>query len=95
MPALKVSPMVVLELDYLHEIGKTSAPGQSVFADLRERIGLRMCDRTFAEVVTLASVQQWTLDPFDRLIVSQAAIGPDPLLTRDRSIHDHYPHAVW
>lgn len=90
-----ISPMVVLELDYLHEIGKTGAPGQSVLADLRERIGLRMCERPFADVISLASAQKWTRDPLDRIIVSQAAIGSDPLLTRDRSILKHYPHAVW
>jgi len=39
--------------------------------------------------------QTWTRDPFDRLIVSQARLADVPLLTRDRTIHTHYPRAIW
>jgi PIN domain nuclease of toxin-antitoxin system len=37
----------------------------------------------------------WTRDPFDRLVVSQAALADSILITRDRLILEHYPKAVW
>ena len=42
------------------------------------------------------SIQQdWTRDTFDRLIVAQAKTRDASLLTKDRTILEHYPHAVW
>jgi PIN domain nuclease of toxin-antitoxin system len=37
----------------------------------------------------------WTRDPFDRLIVAQAAVRDAPLLTKDRAIRRRYRAAVW
>ncbi len=93
--ALVISPMVELELEYLYEIGRTAIPGGEVVADLQRRLGLTRSDRSFPEVVAVALVQTWTRDPFDRLIVAQAAIDSTPLLTKDVLIRDHYPEAVW
>ena len=92
---LLVSPMVLLELQYLFEVGRSREPATNVVEALREEIGLAVCDRPFARVVQAALDQDWTRDPFDRLIVSQAALGEAPLLTKDRAIHDHYAQAVW
>ncbi|HDI60087.1 MAG TPA: hypothetical protein ENF48_07030 [Desulfobacteraceae bacterium] len=69
-----ISPIVVPGLNCLHEIGKAGAPGQPVFSDLRKRIGLRMRERPFADIVCLASVQKWTRNPSDRIVVLQAAV---------------------
>jgi PIN domain nuclease of toxin-antitoxin system len=43
----------------------------------------------------MALGQSWTRDPFDRIIVSQAALRNAPLVTRDQVIRDHYSQAVW
>ncbi len=48
-----------------------------------------------AEVVEESIQQAWTRGPFDRLIVAQAKTGDAPLLSKDRTILEHYPGAVW
>ena len=93
--SLLISPMVVLELEYLFETGRTSDSGQTVYQDLRKRIGLRICGRAFEEVIFLAERQKWTRDPFDRIIVAQAALESNILVTKDRLIRKHYPNALW
>ena len=69
--------------------------GTEVVADLERRIGLRVCDLPFHEVVASAAEQKWTRDPFDRVIMGQAAVNGQPLATRDRRIREHYAHAFW
>lgn len=92
---LLVSPMVVLELQYLHEIGRLSEPAESVMAALGTEIGLRVCDLPFPLVAGAALSESWTRDPFDRIIVSQAKLSDRQLISKDRHIHEHYPKAVW
>jgi PIN domain nuclease of toxin-antitoxin system len=92
---LCVSPAVLLELQYLHEIGRISVEGSTVLQSLEASIELELCQRSFADVVAVALTQTWTRDPFDRLIVAQAALGNAPLLTKDQTIHAHYPRAFW
>jgi PIN domain nuclease of toxin-antitoxin system len=92
---LLISPMVVLEMQYLFELQRTSEPASTVLAALSREIGLAVCDLPFSEVAQEALRQDWTRDPFDRLIVSQAALRGAPLLTKDQAIRDHYPQAVW
>lgn len=92
---LVISPMVVLELQYLFEIGRTVTPARDVVAALQTEIGLKVCDLPFATVADRALDQTWTRDPFDRLIVGQAALREAPLLSKDGAIHEHYPRAVW
>ncbi len=92
---LRISPIVLLEIDFLHEIGRINMASKDIFADLHLHIGLNVCDRCFGDVVVSASTQSWTRDPFDRLIVAQAALGKDCLITKDSSIQAHYPEAAW
>jgi PIN domain nuclease of toxin-antitoxin system len=92
---LRISPAVVLELQYLFEIRRTAEPAQAVVEDLQNTVGLRICDLPFAEVVEVALSQSWTRDPFDRLIASQAILRGAPLVTKDEGIRDHLPQAVW
>ena len=89
------SPMVALELQYLFETGRTGEPAQSVLQALGRDLGLRLCDAPFADVAGAAMRQSWTRDPFDRLIVAQAAVRGAQLVTRDADIRAHYHRAVW
>src|SRR6266446_4317453 len=36
-----------------------------------------------------------TRDPFDRIIVGQAALQQRTLVTKDCAMRDHYPYALW
>ena len=92
---LTISPMVLLELDYLHELGRVTLAAAPVYDYLHERMDLRICDKSFVEVIRHASRQTWTRDPFDRIIAAHAAIGENGLITKDQTIRDHYAHAVW
>lgn len=92
---LVASPMVLLELEYLFETGRTAQPGLTVFEALQEDIDLRHCDLPFERVIKRAIAQTWTRDPFDRIIVGQAAVNGAPLLTKDGTLRQHYEHAFW
>lgn len=92
---LLVSPAVKLELQYLYEIQRTAEPARVVIETLERDLGLKVCNLPFSGVVEIAVDQDWTRDPFDRLIVSQAALRGAALITKDRDIRDHFPKAVW
>jgi PIN domain nuclease of toxin-antitoxin system len=92
---LRISPMVRLELQYLYEIDRVGTPPAPVLDELGARIGVRICEAPFGAVAHAAERQQWTRDPFDRLIVAQAALHEAPLVTRDETIRAHYAYAIW
>jgi PIN domain nuclease of toxin-antitoxin system len=92
---VRVSPMVRLELQYLHETGRTTEPALPVLDALQTMIGLSVCDAPFPAVIREAERHGWTRDPFDRIIVAQAALAEAGLVTRDRELHRHYPASVW
>jgi PIN domain nuclease of toxin-antitoxin system len=93
--ALFVSPMVILEIDLLREIGRVHEAGDTIVKDLELRLGLQVSTAAFRDVIALAGSQSWTLDPFDRIIVAQASLEGATLLTKDGSMRDHYSRAIW
>lgn len=92
---LYISPIIRLELHYLVEIQRITAAADTIIADLSNRIGLRVCDRDFNDIVGQALMIPWTRDPFDRIIVANAGLNDDILISKDQSIREHYLHARW
>lgn len=92
---LLISPMVVLELQYLKETGRLTVEAPVIVSALAKTLGLQVCDLEFGHVILEALAQVWTRDPFDRLIVAQAAARDLPLLTKDDTILAHYRKAFW
>ena len=92
---LRISPMVILELTYLREIGRLTTEPEVISDFLGQALGLKVCRLPFEEVVLSAMTQAWTRDPFDRIIVGQAARRQCGLLTKDEMIRENYSHAVW
>jgi PIN domain nuclease of toxin-antitoxin system len=91
-----ISPMVLLELEYLYGIKRILVPPQELLTGIEAQIGLRVRDHSFAAVIQTALFETWTRDPFDRVIVAQAkADGMAPLVTSDQKIQRNYPQAVW
>jgi PIN domain nuclease of toxin-antitoxin system len=90
-----ISPIVLLELQFLYDIGRAREPAPRVLEALSRDIGLSVCDLPFAAVVEQALGQSWVRDPFDRLIVAHAAASDAPLITRDEQIRRHYKRAIW
>lgn len=94
-PEILISPMVLLELDYLHEIGRTTLGSTPVYDYLHQRIDLQLCQKSFIDVVRVASLLSWTRDPFDRVITAQSAIDRNGLITKDKIIQENYEYSVW
>ena len=90
-----ISPMVVLELDYLHEIERLKVSGTAIIQDLAAKIGLGMDGSSFAGIIAEAANLTWTRDPFDRIICATARVAGAPLLTKDGIILANEPSAFW
>ncbi|MCR4299238.1 MAG: hypothetical protein NUV75_10910 [Gallionella sp.] len=92
---LQVSPVVQLELAYLHEIGRINRSGNFVLEALAKDIGLSVADVSFAQMVKVAETLSWTRDPFDRMIVAHAGIADALLVSKDVLIRKHCTSVVW
>ena len=92
---LLISPIVRLELEYLYEIGKISAKPEIIINTLKKEIQIRESNELFSQVIDSAILNNWTRDPFDRIITAQAAINNARLITKDRSILSNYNLAFW
>ena len=91
---LRISPMVLLELEYLHEIKRIKVPARRIVDSLAAEIGLKICNASFPDVARKALEERWTRDPFDRIIVAQARLHGARLVTKDRLLRSRYPHAL-
>lgn len=92
---LRISPMVELELSYLHEVGRLRVPGSAVMEQLRAALGIQSAMSTFSSVVRQATTLTWTRDPFDRLIGAHALSDGARLLTADATLLEQLPAAIW
>lgn len=89
-----ISAIVRLELQYLVEIQRISDGANEIVSDLSNRIGLKICDKSFNSIVNHSMDISWTRDPFDRIIVANAALNNDALLTKDQNILEHYSKSL-
>jgi PIN domain nuclease of toxin-antitoxin system len=93
---LLVSPMVLLEMECLYRRKRIAVEPVALFSYLHTTFGIGMCDFPFPAVALSAISLNWAEDPFDRLIVAQAAANHDsPLITADAEIRRHYKQSVW
>ena len=93
---LLISPVVLIELNYLLQIGRILRSPLDIAKQLRTQLDVQICQLTLADVAETALFETWTRDPFDLLIVANAkAGGYAPLLTSDEKIRANYPRAVW
>jgi PIN domain nuclease of toxin-antitoxin system len=92
---LMASGAAVLELEFLHEIGRLRPTALKVVSALGSDAGLRVCELPFRVVAEYALKESWGRDPFDRLIVANAKANDAPLVTKDEKIHRHFKRAVW
>ena len=92
---LLISPMVVLELEFLHEIGRLNYDSDTIVSSLAKTIDLKVCKSSFENIGYESLKHNWSRDPFDRIIVANASYSASSLLSRDRKILDNYDRAVW
>jgi PIN domain nuclease of toxin-antitoxin system len=94
--ALLLSPMVLIELEYLYEIGRSRISSREVQIKIEYELGTRVCDLPFPAVANVMIGEKWTRDPFDRMIVAQAkANGFAHLVSADQEIAKHYLRTIW
>ena len=92
---LRVSPVVLLELSLLQEIGRLNIGPEQWLAMLKRDFDVTLCALPLQRVINESYSLQWTRDPFDRLIVAQAIAGAGKLITRDRRVLANFSGAVW
>lgn len=92
---LLVSPAAILELEYLHEIGRLQTGAIKLMDALAADLRAKVCGIPFQQIVEQALQEKWSRDPFDRLIVAHAKAGDAALITKDENIRRHYHRAVW
>jgi PIN domain nuclease of toxin-antitoxin system len=92
---LVASPAAVLELEFLHETGRLQPTASKLIGVLEHDLALRVCELPFRTVVEHALKENWSRDPFDRLIVGNAKANDATLVTKDEKILRHYARAIW
>jgi len=93
---LLISPMVLLELEYLFEVKRIRLGARDIFLKVEHELSVRRCDLPFASITNAALDEKWTRDPFDRMIVAHAkANGFSYLISSDEEINQHYPRTIW
>lgn len=91
---LFVSPVVLLEMQLLVEIGRIRRPVDDVVETLAEH-DVTEATGDVRDVAAEARQLGWTRDPFDRLIVAHALASGATLLTADETIRKHCARARW
>ena len=91
----RISPMVVLELQYLYERSRIAYPGAEIAGFLADQFGIVVDAEGMGDAVLRAASFAWTRDPFARTITAHAARAGAFLLTRNPTIRDNYAGAIW
>jgi PIN domain nuclease of toxin-antitoxin system len=93
---LRLSPMVLVELEYLYEIGRLKVRSRDIHIKAEHELGLKLCELPFAAVASAAIDEKWTRDVFDRIIVANARVnGLALLISADEKVQKNYPRTVW
>jgi PIN domain nuclease of toxin-antitoxin system len=92
---IQISPIVRLELQYLNEIKRITVSAKDIMMDLSNSIGLTVCSKNVNNIINSAIELDWTRDPFDRLIVANASLDNNYLVTKDQTILDNYSNALY
>lgn len=94
--SLLISPIVLLELEYLYEARRIRLPARDIQRKIEHELDAQLCQLPFAAIAAAALDEKWSHDPFDRMIVANAkANGFAWLISADEAIRKHYPRSVW
>jgi PIN domain nuclease of toxin-antitoxin system len=92
---LRISPVVLLEMQLLQEIGRLNIGPEQWMEILSRDFDVKLCPLPLHRVITESLKLSWTRDPFDRMIVAQAIAGQGKLITRDDRMHTNFNGAIW
>ena len=93
--SLCISYMARLEMQFLYEVGKIKLEPTDIIKGLMEEIDLIFSENNISSIMDKAIEFNFTRDPFDRIIVADAAIDNSKLITKDQIILDNYKNAIW
>jgi len=86
-----VSPVTLLEIQFLAEIGRIELQNPQ-FTDALSRDSRFLIDEVpLVPLIRKAMELTWTRDPFDRMITAHSATRRIPLCTTDRTIRAFHP----
>ena len=92
---LLISPMVLLELQYLFEIGRITAKPDTMIKNLFTAIGLKISETPLQLIIEAALKINWTRDVFDRLLSAEAMVAGGGFITADENIKSNLKLAIW
>ena len=86
-----VSPISLLEIQFLGEIGRLSVHNPQFVNELMDDPRFTVDDAPLVTLVRHALSLDWTRDPFDRLLAAHSTARRIPLCTADRRMLAHHP----
>ena len=92
---LHISPIVLLEIEYLFEIGKVKHNARKFEEVIENDLGIQIADSNYLSIVRSSYREKWTRDPFDRMIVAHARMENAELVSGDRLVLEKYGKCVW
>ena len=92
-PRLHLSPVTLLELQFLSEAGRIRLAGENPVIALVDDPRWRLDEPPAANLFLTACQFAWTRDPFDRLLAAHARLRGWKLATADSTLLDRLPPA--
>ncbi len=92
---LFVSPIVLVEMEVLREIGRIRSSVDDILDILTADYGVEEASGDLREIGHEARLLSWTRDPFDRFLVAHALAHRSVLLTADQTIRMNCAKARW
>ncbi len=89
-----VSPISLLEIQYLAEIGRITIQNPAFTEMLLGDERFLIDEVPLLSLVRHAFDQSWTRDPFDRLLAAHSHARRTPICSVDRMIREHHPLLV-
>ena len=87
-----VSPVSLLEIQFLAEVGKLEADMPAFTSALLNDRRFLLDEISLLDVVRRALDMTWTRDPFDRLLSAHSAARRVALVTLDRTLRENHRH---
>lgn len=86
-----ISPVSLLELQYLSETGRLELDAAGLLAALQGDARFVLDEPPLVPLIERALPLGWTRDPFDRLLAAHSTLRRLPLCTVDRLLLERHP----
>lgn len=90
----RVSPISILEIAYLGEVGRLEVKFPQFDDTLRQDPRFVVDDLQVDRLASRAHAMSWTRDPFDRLLAAHSLARNLPLCTVDQQIRKNFSNLV-